>query len=481
LARFKWIWFFEWGKKILSRRELYEYTIKEASELIRERRISPSELIESVLDRISEVECRVKAYVTVMKEDALAAAKEAEKEREAGFFRGPLHGIPIAVKDIIDVKGVRTTCGSKVRVDYFPPVDATVVERLKASGAIIIGKAVTHEFAFDVFSPPTHNPWDLSRIPGGSSGGSGAAVAAGMCLGAIGTDSGGSLRIPASLCGTVGVKPTYGLVSKRGATMTAWTLDHIGPMTRTVEDAALMLNAVVGFDPGDPSSVQRETFDCARTLRDGVHGLRLGIPIDYFESHLDPEIGTVVRSAIDILRGQGARTSELRIPYLEYAFPAVWAIGLVEAASYHQGSLRQSAELYGEDVRTEIEIGALMPGRYYVNAQRVRGLFRAALKSVFEKVDVLVMPTVPVAASKIGQKTFRFGDVEEDVSSTYARFCAPFNLAGVPALTVPCGFTHEGLPIGLQIAGRPFEEEMILRVAQAYESSTDWHLMTPSI
>lgn len=463
------------------RRELHSLTLREASELIRIEKISATELLESVLGRIDQVERRVKAFVTVMREEAQQSAAEADREIRKGKYRGPLHGIPIAVKDLIDTAGTRTTSGSEVRARFVPSRDAAVIERLKSAGATIIGKTVTYEFAYVSVKAPTHNPWSLDHQPGGSSAGSGAAVAADMCLAAIGTDTGGSIRVPSCFNGITGLKPTYGLVSKRGVTSLAWTLDHIGPMTKTVEDTAILLNAIAGFDPSDPASMEFHHPDYSHPLRRGVRALRLGVPRNYFFENIDPKVEEAVRESLKVLRRLGAKIVDVEIPYLEYTMPVEFAIIGAEATAYHEKSLRQNARLYDQDVRAYLELGELLPSRYYLKAQRVRGLIKTAIETALNRVDVLVTPTAPVTPARIEQREFKFDGRRENVLYSYVRYCCPFNLAGLPAISVPCGFTRNSLPIGLQIAGKACDEETVLRVAHAYESATNWHLRDPPV
>jgi aspartyl-tRNA(Asn)/glutamyl-tRNA(Gln) amidotransferase subunit A len=462
--------------------ELSMLTIGEASEQLRAGRLSPVELTRAVLDRIDAVEDRVKAYVTVMRDSALTDARAAEQAIRAGDYRGPLHGVPIAVKDLYDTAGVRTTSSSRVRAQHVPQRDAAAVERLRAAGAVIVGKTVTHEFAYGVISSPTCNPWNLDCIPGGSSGGSGAALAADECLGALGSDTGGSIRIPASANGVAGLKPTYGRVSKYGVAALSWSLDHAGPMGKSVADLALMLNCLAGHDPRDPTTVNVPVPDYTAGLRDGLGGLRLGVPTNYFFQDCDPEVESTVRAAARTLSEQGAELREVTIPDLELAPAAEFAIVLPEASSYHQPMLRRQADDYGGDVRTFLEAGELYLATHYLKAQRVRTLVKAGLRRAFDGIDALLTPTLPYPAARHDQAAFTTaGGVAEPVINAYVRTCCPFNLSGLPALSVPCGFTEAGLPIGLQIAGRPFDEATVLRVGQAYESATEWHRRKPAL
>jgi aspartyl-tRNA(Asn)/glutamyl-tRNA(Gln) amidotransferase subunit A len=443
-------------------------TIASMAGRIRKKEISPVELTEAVLDRIEAKDATLKAFVTVTAEEARNAAKAAEHAIMAGNYLGPLHGIPIAIKDLYYTRGVRTTAGSKILADFVPDYDAAVVERLKRSGAVIVGKANTHEFAMLVTTPPTRNPWDLDRIPGGSSGGSGAAVAASLCLGATGSDTGGSIRIPAALCGVVGIKPTYGRVSKHGVVPLSWTLDHAGPLTKSVEDAALMLRAMAGYDPRDPTTADVPVPDYARALTGDIKGLRIGMPKEYFFETIDAEVDQAVRKAITVLEGLGASVQEVSFPHLHHIGIVHACIILTEAAAYHERWLRTRADDYEPGVRFNLEWGKLF-------TQRVRELIRQDFAATLRQVDVIAAPTVPVTAPRIGEDPVKIGDHSELVVVAMIRYNRPSNHTGLPAISVPCGFTSSDLPIGLQLIGRAFDEETILRAAHAYEVNTDWH------
>lgn len=354
-----------------------------------------------------------------------------------------------------------------------------MVERLKQAGAVIVGKANTHEFALGVVTPPTRNPWDVDRIPGGSSGGSGAAVAASLCLGALGSDTGGSIRIPAACCGIVGLKPTYGRVSRYGVLPLSWTLDHVGPMAKTVEDAALLLRAIAGRDPRDASTLDRPVPDYTKALTGEVRGVRLGLPKEHFFELLAPEVEAGVREAIRLLERLGAQVEEVSIPHLKYQAPINTTIALAEAACYHEHYLRTRADDYNPDVRLLLEMGKFMVATDYVKAQRLRTLLRRDYDEAFQRVDVIVHPGLPVPATQVGQTTVQIGDKTETVLSAMVRLNRPGNQTGLPVISVPCGFTAAGLPIGLGIAGKPFAEATVLRVAHAYEQNTAWHERRP--
>ena len=452
----------------------YELNLREAADQIRNRQLSPVELTESVLDRIDSVDGRVGAFATVTAEHARRAARDAENEIAQGDYRGPLHGVCVGVKDLVDTEGIRTTSSSRTRSDNVPVSDAAVVEHLNRAGAIMVGKTHTHEFAYGVITPTTRNPWDLDRIPGGSSGGSGAAVAARMCQAAIGTDTGGSVRIPSSVCGTVGLKPTYGRVSRRGVASLSWSLDHVGPLAGTVGDAALMMDAIAGYDRSDPATCDVPVPAHSAALGAGVENLVLGVPRNYFFDYLDPEVETAVRAAIQEFERLGAQIREVELPHAELYMAAEFGILVPEASAYHQQTLRNQADLYEEDVRVLLEAGELMLATDYIKALRVRTLIQQGWRGMFADIDAVLAPTLPAVAAKAGQSTFEWPDgIEEPVINSYVRTSAPGNLTGLPALSVPCGYNTDGLPIGMQIIGKPFAEPQILRVGAAYEAATD--------
>lgn len=459
-----------------------DLSIAEAARQIERRTLSPVELVQSALDRIEAVEDRLNAFVVVPAEQALEAARQAEQEIAGGRHRGPLHGIPVGIKDLYDVAGLPTTSSSAVRAGHVATEDSACVARLRDAGAVVVGKTHTHEFAYGVLTPTTRNPWDTGRVPGGSSGGSGAAVAAGECLVGMGTDTGGSIRIPASVCGTVGLKPTFGRVSRHGVTSLCWSLDHAGPLTRTVRDAALTLQVLAGFDARDPGSASEPVPDFTADLDAGVRGLTLGVPTTYFFDDVDPEVESAVREAIGVLEAQGARLEEVEIPFAEQMMAVEFGVLVPEASAYHQEMLRGSGELYTADVRVFLEAGETVLATQYIKALRVRRLVQQAFRRAFEGIDALVCPTLPAAAAEVGQQTFTFpGGREKAVIDAWVGHSAPGNVTGLPALSVPCGFTSSGLPIGLQVIGRPFDEAGVLRVGQAYESATDWGARRPPL
>ncbi|WP_031073925.1 Asp-tRNA(Asn)/Glu-tRNA(Gln) amidotransferase GatCAB subunit A [Streptomyces sp. NRRL WC-3742] len=452
----------------------YELTLAAAAEEIRARRLSPVELVDSVLARIERTEPHLGAYVTVTAERARLAARNAEHEVAHGRHRGPLHGVPMALKDLIDVNGLPTTASSRVRTGHRANADSTVAARLDAAGAILLGKTHTHEFAFGLTTPQTRNAWDQDRVAGGSSGGSAVAVAAGAATFALGTDTGGSIRVPAALNGVVGLKPTYGLVPRHGVTPLSWSLDHVGPITRTVQDAALVLTVLAGPDPRDPASLPAPA--AAPHYRPGpgtdLTGLRVGVPRTHYFDRVHPHVESAVRRALGQLEALGARLVDVDIPMTRYLQATQWGLMVPEAAAYHEHTLRTAPELYQDDVRILLEAGQLMSAGDHLRAQRSRALIRAAWESLLQDVDLIAAPTVPVTAAPADRPALTWPDgTEESVSDAYVRLNAPANITGLPALTVPAGQDPDGLPIGLQLLARPLAEATLLRVGHAYEQT----------
>jgi Asp-tRNA(Asn)/Glu-tRNA(Gln) amidotransferase A subunit family amidase len=414
-----------------------------------------------------------------MADRALAAAKTADDELGRGRRRGPLHGVPIALKDLIAVAGVRMTAGSRVLADHVADRDADVTERLHAAGAVVLGKLSMHEFAFgrpviDGPFPTGRNPWDVTREPAGSSSGSGVAVAAGLCAGALGSDTGGSIRGPAARCGIVGLKQTYGLVSRRGVVALSWSLDHVGPMTRTVHDAALLLQAVAGHDPGDPSTRDARVGDYTAQLEAGVGGLRLGLLRRFYVDFpgLDVDVKSSALAAFDELARQGATITDVDAPTLDLA-GAIWVTYLSEVYEFHRETLRDRPGDYGEGLRSRAWMGALVTASDFLRAQRLRARLRREVLTLLERVDALVFPGQAAPAQ-------RFENLQTNaVIVPGSRYTNVWNLLGLPAIVVPCGFSREGLPVSIQIVGRPFDEPTVLRVARAYERATPWHLRRP--
>ncbi|MCO5972637.1 amidase [Actinoallomurus soli] len=456
----------------------YELSLAAAADAIRARRVSPVELVDSVLDRIEQVEPHLRAYVTVTAERARRSAREAEREAAAGRFRSPLHGIPVGLKDLIDVAGTATTASSRVRAGHRAETDSAVAARLTAAGAVLVGKTHTHEFAYGLTTPQTHNAWDRDRVAGGSSGGSAVAVAAGTATFALGTDTGGSIRVPAALNGVVGLKPTYGLVPRHGVTSLSWSLDHVGPITRTVEDAALVLPVLTGHAPGDPAGLPNH-----RPPSEGdLSGLRIGVPRNYYFDRVGPDVEAAVRRAIDRLEALGARLVEVEIPMTRYIQAIQWGLMVPEATAYHEKALRDTAGLYAADVRILLEAGALMTAGDYLRAQRARTLMRQAWARMLQEVDVIAAPAVPATAVRAGEDSLTWPDgTVESVSDAYVRLSAPANITGVPSLSLPVGRDRQGMPIGMQLLGRPFGEASLLRVGHAYERTEPARELAPAV
>lgn len=483
--------------------ELYELTIQQAQRLLRAKEISSFELTRSVLQRIEAVESRVKAYLCTLPEAALKCAEEADRLRAQGDER-PLLGIPLAIKDILCTKGVETTCGSRILKGFIPPYDATAVAKLRAAGMILLGKTNTDEFAMGSSTEnsgyfPTHNPWDLSRVPGGSSGGSAAAVAADECLGALGSDTGGSVRQPAAFCGVAGLKPTYGRVSRYGLVAFASSLDQVGPLGKDVTDCALLLSLIAGHDPQDSTSADLPVPDYLAALKPDVSGMRLGVPREYFVEGMQPEVEQAVHAALGVYRDLGAEIVEVSMPHTEYALPVYYLLAPAEASAnlarydgvrygYSEPDPRDIWDVYrrtrqngfGPEVKRRIMLGtyALSAGyydAYYLKAQKVRTLIKQDFDRAFERCQALIVPTTPTIAFRIGEKV-------DDPLQMYLSdiFTLSLNLAGVCGISIPCGFA-DGLPIGLQVLGNAYDEATILRVAYAYEQATDWHLRKPPL
>ena len=466
--------------------DLCRLTISEASGLLSSGELSPVELVRAHLDRIEETDGRLNSFLTVMADAALEAARDSERSIASGSYLGPLHGIPVGLKDLYYTKGVRTTIGSKILRDFVPNTDAAVTERFNRAGAVIMGKLQMHEFAIGPTSinphdGPAHNPWDTDRITGGSSGGSGSSVASGQVMAALGSDTGGSVRIPSALCGIVGLKPTFGRVSRYGVYPLSWSLDTVGPMTRTVRDTALVMNAIAGYDPRDPWSVDRPGEDYTLGLGDGVDGLRIGVPRQHFFDLIDPEVRQAFEQASLVLAQLGAKVEEVSIPILERSLSISGVIMLAEAAAVHIEHLRNRAGDMGDDVRLRLETAALTPATDYVVAQQARRLFNREIAGVMDDFDLLIAPAVPIGAPRIDEKTVTIDGVTEAAATALPRLTRPFNICGLPTVSAPCGFTSDGMPIGIQVAGRAFEDATVLRAAHAYEQATDWHARRPEV
>lgn len=444
---------------------LTNLSITEASRCLRAHETSSLELTRATLERIAATEPAIHAYVLVLEDQALADAEQADAELRAGKDRGPLHGIPIAVKDIFDMAGLPTRCGSEVRADALPAAsDAAVVARLREAGAVITGKTVTHEFAAGIISPPARNPWNPAHIPGGSSGGSGASVAAGSSFAALGSDTAGSIRIPASLNGVVGLKPTFGRVSREGVFPLSWSLDTVGPLARTVEDAYLTFAAMC--DAGEPAPMPEGA---------SLAGVRLGVPRRYFYGRLQPDVAAAVEQAIATFAELGAQIVEVDWADAEAAVAAGFVICRPELAAVHEQTLRAAPERFGALFRSRLEAFSLLPGREYVRALRARAVVRRSIADLYRRHDLaaLIAPTTAATAPAVDAATVSYPDGKEPVHAALTRGTIPFNTTGQPALSIPCGLDRDGLPVGLQIVGRPCEEASLCQIGQAFERATE--------
>ncbi|HLX37792.1 MAG TPA: amidase [Candidatus Binataceae bacterium] len=456
--------------------DLLDFDVAALAEHLRAKKISPLELTQAYLDRIARVDEKINAYITVTADDALASAKQAESEIVSGNWRGTFHGVPVGLKDLLYTKGVRTTGGSKILAEFRPDFDATSWARLKAQGAVMLGKLNLHEFAYGVTSSNPHwgacrNPYALDRIPGGSSGGSAAAIVARTAAATIGTDTGGSIRIPASLCGCVGLKPTWSRVSRYGVIPLAYTMDHVGPITRTVRDAALMLNVIAGHDPNDSTSSREPVPDYTLNLNAGVKGTRVGV-VRELMGGLSDDVAKSFKAAMQQLTDLGATVEEVSIPSLPTANVINSIATFTEALEYHEEWFRTRADDYGADVRRLLEAGIAITGVAYVRAQRARAQVLADALAAMEKHDVLAAPGSAITAPKIGESgIIGEGEQRVDVVDKILRFTAPFDCTGQPALAIPTGLGSDGLPLSMQIIGRPFDETSVLRVASTYEAA----------
>ena len=458
--------------------ELLTLTIAELAPKIRTREVSPVELTEAALAQAERLQPTLGSFITILHDTARKQAREQEAALMRGEYRGPLHGIPIGIKDNLATAGIRTTVGSKVLANNVPTEDAEVVRRCKEAGAIILGKENLEEFAAGATSNnphygAVHNPWKLDCVPGGSSGGSGANVAACVTFASLGTDLGGSVRLPGTFCGVVGLKQTFGRVSQRGLLVTSFNGDHIGPLTRSVRDSALMLQVIAGYDPLEPSTVPVLVTDYTARLGEAVGGLKMGMPTHHYFELLDPEVETAVRQALAALEKLGMELREVALPMMQYA-GALRITGMADSVVTHEPFLATHRQDYGPDVLYRTLAGQFVLGRDYSKAMKVQRLIKEEHARVLQEVDVLVTPTAPVPAPPIGAKAVTLGGTAYQVrgpgSGVISRNTSPSNATGLPAITVPCGFTAAGLPIGLQLIGRPFEEALLLQVAHAYEA-----------
>ncbi len=465
--------------------ELCFLSAVELGGLIESKQVSPVEVVEAHLERIEATEPTLNSFITRPGEEALEAAREAEAEIVGGGYRGVLHGVPVGLKDLYYVAGMPNTAGSRIFGDFVPDYDGASAASLKEAGAILMGKLNLHQFAFG----PTghnadyghmHNPWDPARVAGGSSGGSGSAAAAGQCAITLGTDTGGSIRIPSALCGLAGLKPTYGRVSRYGLVSLSWSLDHPGPMARTVEDCAAALQVLAGYDPRDPASANEPVPDYMAALSEDLSGLKIGVPREYFEVPVDAEVERLVRAALKTLEDLGAEVVEVDWPMYHRSADISKIILYAEAAAYHRDLLLRRGGEYDPSVRWRFESGLFISGPDYLRALRHRREYTESARELFEEVDLLAGPMEPVVAPPIVADSVSVNGEPVGVIPALTQYTRPFNLTGYPALTAPCGFS-EGLPVGLQLAARPFEEATALRAGYAYQQATEWHKRRPPV
>jgi aspartyl-tRNA(Asn)/glutamyl-tRNA(Gln) amidotransferase subunit A len=464
-----------------SAQPLHFLTIRQASRLIKKCELSPVELTRAFLDRIEKVDKKTKSYITLTPDSALKEARAAEAEILKGKYRGPLHGIPLAHKDLYDTKGIRTTAQSKVHEHRVPTEDATTIARLKQAGSVMLGKLAMYEFAMGGPTTPLleqpRNPWDLDYTTTGSSSGSGAAVAAGLCMGSLGSDTGGSIRGPATCCGIVGLKPTYGRVSRYGVIPLSWSLDHCGPMTWTVEDTAYMLQAIAGYDPKDPTTSRAPVPDYSRSLREDIKGMVVGIPSHYFftsKNGADTETIAIVKKAVTQLEEMGAKIQDVKIPGLEHVNVSNFVILAAEAFSYHHANFKTQPHNYGDNFLDRVYLGGVFTADDYAQAQRARSRLKREFAKVLQKVDVIASPTASFPP-------FLFEKFSATTIAVTPSFTAPYNQTGMPAISIPCGFNKKKMPIGLQIAAKPFDEPTMLRVAYAYQQHAQLYKKRPPI
>lgn len=466
--------------------QIYRLSASKLSALIQRKELSPVEVVEALLARTDALEPLLNSFITLLPERALADARTAEQEIQAGQYRGPLHGIPVAVKDFYFLQGVRNTAGSKMLDDFVPDFDCTVVTKLKEAGMPLLGKLNTQQFGYGITGEnpdygDMHNPWNPQLMAGGSSGGSATAVASGQCPLTMGSDAGGSIRVPAALCGIVGLKPTYGRVSGYGLTSLTWSQDHPGPLARTVEDCALLLNQVAGHDSNDRTSNQSPVPDYTAALTGNIRGLRVGVPREFFQVPIDPQIERAVRDAVDVLETLGAVVTDVSWAMYRYALPIATTIQMAEATAYHADLVRTRGSEYSLPIRLLLEAGFFISAPDLNRAQQARTLFARQTLDLFQDVDVLAGPVTATTAPKIGATEVVVGGSTMTPRAALTQYTRPFNLNGFPAVSVPCGFSEDGLPIGLQLAGRPLAEETVLRAAHAYEQATEWHMRRPPL
>ena len=463
-------------------KKLHELTIREAGGLLKDGDLSPVELTQAFFNRIDQTEDRLHSFITLLQDRAMGEARKSEAEIRSGNYKGPMHGIPIVLKDLYDTAGIRTTSGSQVDFDRVPITDSTATSRLADAGAVLLGKVTMHEFALggpDWTTPfePACNPWNLNHITGGSSSGTASAVASGQAMGGLGSCTGGSIRGPASLCGIVGLKPTYGRVSRAGVVTLSWSQDHVGPLTYTVEDSAYMLQAIAGHDPKDPTSSRAVVPDYSISLREDIKGKVFGLPRHYFfdeDPSVDAETVAVVEKAVAELESLGAKIEEIELPSLDYIRAANTIIMVCEAYAFHEPNLKSRPQEFGEIVRARFRIGGMLSAGDYLQAQRCRQWSKREFAEALQKVDFFVTPTMTQPAAA-------FEGYDPIATIQGKSFTAPFNVTGLPAISVPCGFTQSGLPVGMQIAGKAFDEPGVIQAAYSYQQHARWYEQRPNI
>lgn len=467
------------------REELAKKTIAELSNLIKSGEISPVEVTKSVIERTDKYDKLINSYISRNDQQALEVAKQAEKEIHEGVYKGSLHGIPLALKDIFYFENENVTMGSKIHKDFVPEYDATVVKKLKNSGAVFTGKLNMHEYAYggttnNEHFGACHNPWNLDRIPGGSSGGSGAAIAADLTIATLGTDTAGSIRIPAAACGTVGLKPTHGLVSKYGVFPLSWSLDHVGPLTKTVEDAAIMLENIVGYDENDATSVKAPMVKYTEYLTGNIRGKIIAIEEDFFFHNIDSGVESLVRKSIKLLEEMGAKIEIVKMPSLKYSEYAEFMTFMAESAAIHKQNLLNRPQDFGKEIKFSLQLANTASATDYLQAQQIRKLMAEDFAKVYRKADVLIAPTLPMVLPNIGEEMVKINGIENGLTDSSIRLTAPVDLVGLPSISVPCGF-HDGMPVAFQIMGPAFKEQEILNMAFAYEKANPMNGRKPDL
>ena len=462
---------------------LHFKTITEVSELIKGKHISPVEITATILDRIDKLDSHLKSYATIMADHAMMAAEKAEAEITSGVYRGPLHGVPIAVKDLCFTKGVRTMGGTQVLAEHVPDFDSTVVAKLESAGAVLLGKLNLTEGAMGGYNPKFQipvNPWNAERFAGASSSGSGVATAAGLCFGSLGSDTGGSIRFPAAHCGTVGLKPTWGRVSRYGVLALAESLDHVGPLTRSSADAGIVLEVISGFDPKDPTSLPDPVPNMIEDIDKGVEGVCIGLDVQYATKDIDPGLAEAVLAGVKVLEGLGAEIVEVQLPDMD-PYVAAWpTLCSAEAVAAHEATYPSRKDDYGPWFRGWLDKGARVTGAEYAKANNLRAACTGHLRSAFERIDVLVCPSTAAPPHPVKPEEL-YGPLPENREPKFQRFTAPFDFNGAPTLSVPCGFNSEGLPLSIQWVGKHLSEPLLCQVGHAYEGSTEWHNQHPNI